>query len=107
MSDMDRPGTIDDVRAAAQRLRGIALATPLVPFTRPDSRPILPKAESLQPIGAFKIRGAYNAIASLDFWSVLAASSRHRAATMARAWLVPRACSGSRRRSSCRPTQRR
>ena len=66
MSDIDRPVTIDDIRAAADRLRGIALATPLVPFTTPDGRPLLLKAESLQPIGAFKIRGAYNAIARLD-----------------------------------------
>ena len=58
MSDMDRPVTIDDIRAAAERLRGVALATPLVPFMTPDGRLILLKAESLQPIGAFKIRGA-------------------------------------------------
>ena len=46
-------------------LRGIALRTPLVPFGRPDRRQWL-KAESLQPIGAFKLRGAYVAAASLD-----------------------------------------
>ena len=106
MSDMDAV-TIDDVRAAAERLRGIALATPLVPFTTPDGRPILLKAESLQPIGAFKIRGAYNAIASLDFAVRSRGVVAHRVATMGRAWLAPRACSGCRRPSSCRPTQRR
>jgi threonine dehydratase len=56
--------TIDDVRAAAATLRGIATRTPLVPFGSPAARRFL-KAESLQPIGAFKIRGAYNAVAGL------------------------------------------
>jgi threonine dehydratase len=56
--------TIDEIRAAAATLRGIAIRTPLVPFGRPEERRFL-KAESLQPIGAFKIRGAYVAVASL------------------------------------------
>jgi len=56
--------SLDDVRRAAQLLRGIATPTPLVPFGPPAERRFL-KAESLQPIGAFKIRGAYVAIASL------------------------------------------
>jgi threonine dehydratase len=56
---------IDAVRAAADVLRGVALRTPLVPFGPPANRHFL-KAESLQPIGAFKIRGAYNAVAGLD-----------------------------------------
>ena len=55
---------IDAVRAAAVTLRGVAIRTPLVPFGRPEARRFL-KAESLQPIGAFKIRGAYHTIASL------------------------------------------
>ena len=57
--------TIDAIRAAAELLRGVAIHTPLVPFGPPDDRAFL-KAESLQPIGAFKIRGAYVAIASLS-----------------------------------------
>jgi threonine dehydratase len=56
---------IDAVRAAAQLLDGIALRTPLIAFGRPEERRFL-KAESLQPIGAFKIRGAYVAVASLS-----------------------------------------
>jgi threonine dehydratase len=56
---------IDAIRAAADRLRGVITRTPLVPFDPPPDRMFV-KAESLQPIGAFKIRGAYNAIASLD-----------------------------------------
>ncbi|HEX5825186.1 MAG TPA: threonine/serine dehydratase [Candidatus Limnocylindrales bacterium] len=55
---------IEAIRAAATTLRGIATRTPLVPFGRPEARRFL-KAESLQPIGAFKIRGAYVAVASL------------------------------------------
>jgi threonine dehydratase len=53
--------TIDDIRGAAARIRGVATRTPLL---RWDDRTWL-KPESLQPVGAFKMRGAYNAIASL------------------------------------------
>ena len=56
--------TLDDVRAAAERLRGVAVRTPLVAFGPPADRRFL-KAESLQPVGAFKLRGAYAAIAML------------------------------------------
>jgi threonine dehydratase len=55
---------LEAIRAAAERLRGVAVRTPLVPFTAPPGR-LFVKAENLQPIGAFKLRGAYNAIASL------------------------------------------
>jgi threo-3-hydroxy-L-aspartate ammonia-lyase len=59
--------TIDDIRAAAANLAGVAIRTPLVAFgtAGPGGPRLLLKAESLQPIGAFKIRGAYHAIASL------------------------------------------
>jgi len=61
----DRPlVSIEDIRAAAEILRGVATRTPLVPFGRPEDRRYL-KAESLQPIGAFKIRGAYHVVATL------------------------------------------
>ncbi|HTE65025.1 MAG TPA: threonine/serine dehydratase [Candidatus Binatia bacterium] len=62
----DAPGlvTIDAIRAAAVVLRGVAMRTPLVPYGAPEDRVLL-KAESLQPIGAFKIRGAYVAITGL------------------------------------------
>jgi threonine dehydratase len=52
------------IRAAGRTLRGVAIRTPLVPYGQPEERTFL-KAESLQPIGAFKLRGAYVAIASL------------------------------------------
>ena len=56
--------TLDAIREAAETLRGIALQTPLVPFGSTSPARWL-KAESLQPIGAFKLRGAYVAVASL------------------------------------------
>jgi len=55
---------LDRVREAAATLRGIAIRSPLVAIGPPDRHRFL-KAESLQPIGAFKIRGAYVAVASL------------------------------------------
>jgi threo-3-hydroxy-L-aspartate ammonia-lyase len=59
--------TIEDVRRAAANLAGVAIRTPLLPFgTAGLGGPhVLLKAESLQPIGAFKIRGAYHAISTL------------------------------------------
>jgi threonine dehydratase len=59
--------TPDDIRTARQRLAGVALRTPLLPATWADSngRTLALKPENLQPIGAFKLRGAYNAIAAL------------------------------------------
>lgn len=56
---------IDAIRAAAKTLVGVAARTPLVGFGPSEDRVLL-KAESLQPIGAFKIRGAYATVASLD-----------------------------------------
>ena len=53
------------IRIAAATLAGIALRTPLLAFGPPERREYL-KAESLQPTGAFKIRGAYVAIAALE-----------------------------------------
>ena len=57
--------TLAQIRAAAATLKGVAAHTPLLPFGPPDRQHYL-KAESLQPIGAFKIRGAYVALASLS-----------------------------------------
>lgn len=56
--------SIDEIRSAADRLDGVVLRTSLVPFARADP-PLLIKAESLQPTGAFKLRGAYSAISAL------------------------------------------
>ena len=59
--------SLDDVRRAAANLAGVAIRTPLIAFGRAGAGGprVLLKAESLQPIGAFKIRGAYHAIATL------------------------------------------
>ena len=57
--------TIDDVEAAAQRLEGHAVRTPLLENAALNERAggrILLKAEPLQRTGSFKFRGAYNAI---------------------------------------------
>jgi len=55
---------LEAIRAAAETLRGVTIRSPLVGFGPPEARRYL-KAESLQPIGAFKLRGAYVAVASL------------------------------------------
>lgn len=60
--------TIDDVRAAAKRIEGMAIRTPLVRNDALDERTgakVFVKAENLQRGGAFKMRGASNAIAAL------------------------------------------
>ncbi len=59
--------TLSAFQEAQARIRGVALHTPLVRLLDPrfESAEVWVKAESLQPIGAFKIRGAYNKIAQL------------------------------------------
>lgn len=58
---------LDDIERAAGILAGVAVRTPLLPQLWGESeRPLWLKPESLQPIGAFKIRGAYHAIAALS-----------------------------------------
>jgi threonine dehydratase len=56
---------LDDIRQAQQRLRGVAARTPLVAH-KADGQRLWFKPESFQPIGSFKLRGAYNKIASLS-----------------------------------------
>src|SRR5215467_8423102 len=56
--------TLKDLQTARTLLRGVAVRTPLVEC-RLDGRSILVKPENLQPIGSFKLRGAYNKISSL------------------------------------------
>jgi threonine dehydratase len=58
--------TLADILAAQNLLRGIAVRTPLFEWTdASDRRKLYLKLENLQPIGAFKLRGAYNKVASL------------------------------------------
>jgi threonine dehydratase len=58
----------EDVRAAAERLRGLAHATPIATSRTLDAlagRELFLKCENLQRGGAFKFRGAYNMISQL------------------------------------------
>lgn len=60
--------TIGDVRDAAGRIAGIAERAPVLGFARLDDLAgarVFLKCENLQPIGAFKIRGAVNAMRRL------------------------------------------
>jgi threonine dehydratase len=54
---------LDRIRDAAERIRPYAVRTPIMPSPWPG---LWLKAESLQPIGAFKIRGAITAVSRLD-----------------------------------------
>jgi threonine dehydratase len=61
--------TIEDVRAAAQRLQGVAHRTPVVTSRTLDERAgarVFLKCENFQRMGAFKFRGAYNRLVQLD-----------------------------------------
>ena len=59
--------TLQNIRAAQTLLEGIAVRTPLFQWTSTsDQRKLFLKLENLQPIGAFKLRGAYNKVASLS-----------------------------------------
>ena len=81
---------IDDVRRAAARLAGVAHRTPVVRSRTLDARlgaRVTLKAEGLQRAGAFKFRGAYNAVATLTeagpLKGVCAASSGNHAQALA------------------------
>lgn len=54
--------SLDDIKAAARRVAAVARRTPLIPTVVPG---LLLKCENMQPIGAFKQRGAYNMVAQL------------------------------------------
>lgn len=61
--------TVEDVQAAAGRLSGVAYRTPVLSSPALDARvgaEVLLKCENLQRTGAFKFRGAYNAISRLS-----------------------------------------
>jgi threonine dehydratase len=87
--------TVDAIRHAAEVVRGACVRTPLLPFGRPEEgdrfgrTAVWLKPESLQPIGAFKLRGAYYNIATLTpderARGVVAHSSGNHAQGVARA----------------------
>ena len=63
------PVAIDDIRAAAARIAGQAVRTPLLESPRLNDRlggRLLVKAECLQRTGSFKFRGAYNTLSAMD-----------------------------------------
>jgi threonine dehydratase len=80
------PLGLDDVRAAAARLDGLAHRTPLLRSRTLDARTgaeVVLKGEHLQRAGAFKFRGAANALAALDPSGVCSASSGNHAQALA------------------------
>ncbi len=82
------PVTIADVEAAARRLAGVAVVTPVLESEALNERAgarLLVKAEPLQRTGSFKFRGAYNAIATLRPPAVVAYSSGNHAQGVAAA----------------------
>ena len=84
--------SIDTVRDAATRIYDVALRTPLVALpTAPGQPEVFLKLETLQPIGSFKIRGAYNAVRQLKpselghgVWTVSAGNAAQGVALAAR-----------------------
>jgi threonine dehydratase len=77
--------SIDRIREAAERIRGVAVRTPLLPW----GDGVWLKPESLQPVGAFKMRGAYFRLSTLTdaerAAGVITYSSGNHAQAVARA----------------------
>jgi threonine dehydratase len=88
----DRTISIDSILAARQRVYQAAIRTPLVRLYYDDApAEIYLKLESFQPIGSFKLRGAYNAISLLSpedrakgVWTVSAGNAAQGVALAAR-----------------------
>ena len=89
--------SIDTIRAAAEGVYDVVVRTPIVPLpTEPGQPQVFLKLETLQPIGSFKIRGAYNAIRHLaadqlatGVWTVSAGNAAQGVALAARKRGVP------------------
>jgi threonine dehydratase len=60
-----RRPTRDGVLRAAAKIAALLPPTPLLPLTLPDGATVWAKAESLQPVGAFKIRGAWHRLTDM------------------------------------------
>src|SRR3954469_6789193 len=82
--------TFDDIAAAHERIRGAARRTPVLTSSQADElvgAKVFFKCENLQRMGAFKFRGAYNALSQLDSsqrrQGVLAFSSGNHAQAVA------------------------
>jgi threonine dehydratase len=84
--------SLDTIREAAATVYEAAVRTPLLPLGRqPDGVEIFLKLETLQPIGSFKIRGAYNTVRHLSpeqlangVWTVSAGDAAQGVALAAR-----------------------
>ena len=88
-----------DVRAATERIRGVAVRTPVVPCGFGVSHcppPLLVKPESLQVTGAFKIRGAANKIAKLSAAERACGVVTHSSGNHAQAVAYAARCAGVR-----------
>lgn len=95
MTEPVRAVTLEEIKAAQERIRGVALRTPLVRYPSDDVELYL-KLENLQPINAFKLRGAANAVAMLPHekrsrgvWTISAGNAGQGVAYAARAAGVP------------------
>src|SRR5205085_3874276 len=92
-----RPVTLDEIRAARERIKNTILRTPLVKLRHDAAAPeIWLKLENLQPINAFKLRGAANAVALLSpearkkgVWTISAGNAGQGVAFAARGFGVP------------------
>ena len=92
-----RPITLAEIKAARERIAGTIVRTPLVKLQLgPDAPDIRLKLESLQPINAYKLRGAANAVAMLSeaerkrgVWTISAGNAGQGVAYAARAAGVP------------------
>lgn len=95
--DPVRPVTLADIEAARERIRGTAVRTPLVKLELGPGQPdIRLKLENLQPINAYKLRGAANAVARLSdadrargVWTISAGNAGQGVAFAARKAGVP------------------
>src|SRR5438045_5855451 len=92
-----RPIRLDDIHAARKRIEGTILRTPLVRLELGSEHPeIWLKLENLQPINAYKLRGAANAVAMLSdaerrlgVWTISAGNAGQGVAYAARKAGVP------------------
>jgi threonine dehydratase len=92
-----RPITLDEIKSARARIAGTAVRTPLVKLELgPDAPDIRLKLENLQPINAYKLRGAANAVALLSdadrakgVWTISAGNAGQGVAYAARKAGVP------------------
>lgn len=91
-----RVPTLGEIRAAARRIRGAAIRTPLLRLRGTSAPEVWVKLENLQPINAFKIRGAAAALTALPgadrargVWTVSAGNAGQGVAYAARTAGVP------------------